>query len=142
MKTVLFVCYHNAGRSQMAEAFTNKLASDRNIPIKAMSAGTMCTREINPIVVQAMDELGISMKMQGPKLLMQWHMDRADRMITMHCKVDPKNCPRRVGDCEDWELEDPAGKSIEVVREIRDDILRRVELLFSEMEASAAAEAA
>jgi arsenate reductase len=133
MKTVLFVCVHNAGRSQMAEAFTNKLAAERGLSVKAESAGTEVGTRINPLAVEAMRELGISMEGQSPKQLTQEMADAASRVVTMGCGVDATSCPARIHLSEDWGLDDPAGQSIERVREIRDQIRERVEAMLSEL---------
>ncbi|HXG23018.1 MAG TPA: arsenate reductase ArsC, partial [Chthonomonadales bacterium] len=83
MKTILFVCTHNAGRSQMAEALLNHLASKRGLPVRALSAGTTPGTRINPAAAQAMAEIGIPIEGQRPKLLTQEMADSADRIITM-----------------------------------------------------------
>lgn len=131
MKTVLFLCVHNAGRSQMAEAFLNRMAADRGLSIRAVSAGTAGGKRLNPMAVQAMAEVGIDMSGQEPKLLTQAMADEADRIITMGCGVDAAACPARFLVTEDWGLNDPAGQPIERVREIRDQIRVRVEALIS-----------
>ncbi len=138
MKTVLFICGHNAGRSQMAEAYVNHLAAERRLPINAVSAGTIAGEQINPIVAQAMMEEGISMKGQKPKQLTAGMVYYADRTITMGCGVDASACliedwNEGQGEREDWGLDDPANQSIEVVRQIRDRIRRNVETLLEEM---------
>ena len=132
MKTVLFVCVHNAGRSQMAEAFTNRLAQERGLPIQAESAGTVVGSRINPIAEQVMEEIGFSMEGQSPKQLTQAMADRADRILTMGCGVDAAACPARILISEDWGLDDPAGQPLEIVRRIRDEIRERVEALLAE----------
>jgi arsenate reductase len=136
MKTVLFVCVHNAGRSQMAEAFTNKIASERGLPVRALSAGTVAGERVNPIAQQVMAEIGIPMDGQRPKQLTPEIADGADRIITMGCGVDAAACPARMFISEDWGLDDPAGQPIETVRRIRDQIQSRVEALLSEMTAA------
>jgi arsenate reductase len=143
MKTVLFVCFHNAGRSQMAEAFLNHFAHERGLNVRAISAGTLPRfREINPVAVQAMNEVGISMEGQTPKQMKQGDVDNAARVITMHCGVDPVRCPSGLPEtCEDWNLEDPAGQPIEKVREIRDVIREKVEALLKDMQAQSLLEA-
>ncbi len=133
MKRVLFVCVHNAGRSQMAEAFTNKLTAERGLPIQGLSAGTEAAERINPLAVQAMQEIGISMEGQSPKQLSRAMADSSDRIITMGCGVDATSCPARIHLSEDWGLDDPAGKPIEKVREVRDQIKERVDAMLSEM---------
>src|SRR5882672_10741434 len=122
MKTILFVCGHNAGRSQMAEAFATELALERGLDIRARSAGTMPTDRINPIVEQAMEEAGVSMTDRRPKLLDADIASQADLIITMGCGVDVESCPAKFMVTEDWGLDDPAGQSIEKVREIRDQV--------------------
>ena len=133
MKHVLFVCVHNAGRSQMAEAFTNKLATERALAVRGLSAGTEAGERVNPLAVEVMREVGISMDGQMPKQLTQAMADVASRIITMGCGVDATACPARIHLSEDWGLDDPAGQPIEKVRAIRDQIRERVEVLLSEM---------
>lgn len=125
--TILFVCVHNAGRSQMAEAMVNHLAAERGLAIKGASAGTHGGKNLNPMAVAAMDEIGISMEGQSPKLLDQEMADSAGRIITMGCGVDAEACPAKFLVTEDWGLDDPAGQPIETVRRIRDEIKARVE---------------
>jgi len=132
-KRVLFVCVHNAGRSQMAEAFTNVLAREMGRPVLGLSAGTEVGTRINPLAVEVMRELGISMDHQAPKPLTQALADSAVRIITMGCGVDATACPARIHLSEDWGLDDPAGQPIEKVREIRDQIRRRVEAMLREL---------
>lgn len=133
MKTVLYVCVHNAGRSQMAEAFTNALAKEKHLEVRGESAGTVAGAKINPVAQEVMLELGISMEAQHPKPLTQPLADSADKIITMGCGVDAQACPARILISEDWGLDDPAGQGIEKVREIRDQIKVRVEALLSEL---------
>jgi arsenate reductase len=133
MKTVLFVCVHNAGRSQMAEAFTNALAAERGLAVRGLSAGTEAGARLNPMAVEAMRELGISMDGQHPKRLTQEMADAATRVITMGCGVDAAACPARIHLSEDWGLDDPAGQGIETVRAIRDQVRARVESLLGEL---------
>jgi arsenate reductase len=133
MKKILFVCVHNAGRSQMAEAFTNSLAKERKLAVHARSAGTVAGEEINPLAVAVMEEIGVSMEGQKPKQLTQSMADTADRVITMGCGVDAEACPARIHLSEDWGLDDPKGQPIEKVRVIRDEIKARVEALLSEV---------
>lgn len=133
MKTVLFVCVHNAGRSQMAEAFVNHLAAARGLRIRAESAGTMAGERINPVAEAVMREIGIPMDGQRPKQLTQEVADTADRVITMGCGVDTNACPARIHLSEDWGLDDPKDQPVETVREIRDRIRALVEALLEEM---------
>lgn len=137
MKTVLYVCVHNAGRSQMAEAFTNHLAEERGLPVRSLSAGTVAGEQINPVAVGVMQEVNVSMEGQKPKQLTQEMVDSADRVITMGCGVDASACPARIYISEDWGLDDPAGQPIETVRRIRDEIRARVEALLNAEETEA-----
>ncbi len=123
---VLFVCVHNASRSQMAEAFVNHLATQHGVDVRAESAGTVGGRPINPFAVEAMREIGISMDRHEPKLLTDVMVAHADRIITMGCGVDADACPTKFMVTEDWALEDPAGQSLDFVRTVRDDIHHRV----------------
>ena len=122
MKNVLFVCVGNSGRSQMAEAFFNHLAGGK---AKASSAGTNPANIIDPTVVQVMNEVGIDISSNLPKKLTLEMLDKANKVITMGCGVE-KACPAAFTETEDWELEDPKSKSIDEVREIRDEIKSRV----------------
>ena len=133
MKTVLFVCGHNAGRSQMAEALANHLARERGLPVRAESAGTGPSDRVNPAAAAAMAEIQVPMNGHHPKAMTQEMVDRADRIITMGCGVDVAACPARFLVTEDWGLDDPAGQPVETVRRIRDDLARRVEVLLEEM---------
>lgn len=129
LKRVLFVCVENAGRSQMAEAFANKYGKDRLV---ASSAGVMLGDGVNPLVVEVMKEKGIDISMNKPKLLTTQMIEDADLAITMGCSVE-KFCPAPLlKKVVDWGLEDPKGKPIEKVREIRDEIERRVLALIAE----------
>lgn len=123
---ILFVCVHNAGRSQMAEAFVNHLARAAGLDLIAESAGTVGGKVLNPTVVQVMGERGVSMDGQSPKLLTQEMAVRADKVISMGCGVDAAACPAKFILAEDWGLDDPAGQPIEQVRSIRDQIETRV----------------
>jgi arsenate reductase (thioredoxin) len=131
MKTVLFVCVHNSGRSQMAEAFFNKIAGGK---AQALSAGTQPPYEVNPVVVEAMREIGINISGNKPKMLTMDMVDKAERMFTMGCGDEAGAvCPASFIQTEDWALEDPKGKSLEQVRKIRDDIKERVSKLVKEI---------
>ena len=129
-KTILFVCVENAGRSQMAEGFFRKYATEEYEPI---SAGTKPTSQINPIVVQAMDEVGVDIKQQRPKDITEDMMRNSTKIVNMGC-MDKSFCPTLfIPNLIDWELEDPKGKSIEEVRKIRDDIELRVKQLVTNL---------
>ncbi len=119
--TVLFVCVHNAGRSQMAAGFLAAL-SDGAVDVR--SAGSMPGDQINPVAVEAMAEVGIDIASEQPKVLTDESVRDSDVVITMGCG---DACPFYPGKrYEDWELDDPAGRSLEEVRPIRDEIRRRV----------------
>jgi protein-tyrosine-phosphatase len=125
---VLFVCVHNAGRSQMAAALTHQLSGGK---VRVRSAGSAPASEINPAVVQVMAELGLDLSQEFPKLLTEEAVQAADVVITMGCG---DACPLYLGKrYEDWDLDDPAGQSPEKVRAIRDQIRRRVEQLLAEL---------
>jgi arsenate reductase len=126
--TVLFVCVHNAGRSQMAAGYLQRLAGDR---IEVLSAGSQPADEVNAVAVAAMAEEGIDLMAETPKLLTDAAVRRADVVVTMGCG---DQCPFYPGKrYEDWVLDDPAGQDIEVVRPIRHEIRRRVERLVDEL---------
>jgi arsenate reductase len=126
--SVLFVCVHNAGRSQMAAGYLNHFASDR---IEVRSAGSEPADKINPVAVQAMAEEGIDIAGEQPKILTTEAVKASDVVITMGCG---DTCPFYPGKrYEDWVLDDPAGQGIEVVRPIRNEIRRRVEQLIDEL---------
>ena len=126
--TVLFVCVHNAGRSQMAAGYLRHLAGDR---IQVLSAGSLPADQINPIAVEAMREEGIDITAETPKVLTTEAVQESDVVITMGCG---DVCPIFPGKrYEDWALEDPAGQGIESVRPIRDDIRGRITELVSEL---------
>lgn len=135
MTNILFVCVHNAGRSQMAEALFNAMAAAKGTDAVAESAGTLGGKDINPMALAVMEEIGISMRGQRPKMLTQAMVDRADRIISMGCGVDAEACPAKFLVTEDWGLDDPAGQPIESVRKIRDEIRSRAEALFAAVEA-------
>jgi arsenate reductase (thioredoxin) len=123
---VLFVCVHNAGRSQMAAGLLERAAGER---IRVISAGSEPADELNPAVVEAMNELGIDISAERPKKLEDGMVRESDVVITMGCG---DACPIYAGKrYEDWELEDPAGKDLDTVRRIRDEIERRVDALLA-----------
>ncbi len=129
MKRVLFVCVHNSGRSQMAAALMEHHA---NGAVAVDSAGTAPSDAVNPVVVAAMKEKGLDVSKGKPKLLTQEMADAADRIITMGCSIE-ETCPATFVPTEDWELDDPAGKAIEQVRAIRDEVQVRVKRLLAEL---------
>ncbi|KQM83481.1 arsenate reductase ArsC [Agromyces sp. Leaf222] len=124
--TVLFVCVHNAGRSQMAAGFLRELGGAR---VEVLSAGSEPKDSINPVAVQAMAELGVDIARNVPKVLTTEAVRTSDVVITMGCG---DACPIFPGKrYEDWKLDDPAGQGIEAVRPIRDEIRTRVEALLA-----------
>ena len=129
MKKILFVCVENAGRSQMAEAFAKAYGNAR---IEAISAGTMPGKEVNPVVVQVMREKGIDLSPNKPKLVTNQMVQEADTIIVMGCSAEGF-CPAPLlNKVVDWQIEDPKGKPTEKVREIRDEIERKVKLLLDQ----------
>jgi len=129
MIKVLFVCVHNSGRSQMAEAFFKRHAAGEAI---ACSAGTCPASHVDRNVVEAMREIGIDISKQMPKILIPGMIEDADRVVTMGCMAE-EVCPALFIPTEDWHIEDPEGQSIEKVREIRDEIEGKVKLLLRGM---------
>jgi arsenate reductase (thioredoxin) len=126
--SVLFVCVHNAGRSQMAAALMNDLSQGS---VEVRSAGSEPAAQVNPAVVEVMAEIGIDIAAGQPRLLTYTDVKAADVVITMGCG---DACPYYPGKrYEDWDLEDPAGKGVDATRPIRDEIQRRVEILLEEL---------
>ena len=134
MTTALFVCVHNAGRSQMAAAIFNRMAQERGLPMSASSAGTHPTDRVHPNVAVAMEEWGIDVTRVSPRLLTDESVSAARRVITMGCEVDADACPALfLKDVEDWGLDDPVGQDVEKTRIIRDEIERRVRGLIDDL---------
>ena len=130
LTSVLFVCVHNAGRSQMAAGFLSHLAGDR---IEVRSAGSVPGDRVNPSAVEAMKEVGVDIAGAEPKILTTEAVRASDYVITMGCG---DACPVFPGKKYlDWALEDPAGKGVEAVRPIRDEIRQRIEALIAEIDA-------
>ena len=133
-KNILFVCVENAGRSQMAEAFFKKYAKNQ---FHVISAGTSPSSHLNPVVVSVMNELGIDLENQKPQLLSSSMIENSNKTINMGC-MDKESCPSLfVKDVDDWDIEDPKGKSIEDVRKIRDQIKHDVLNLLNSIESDA-----
>ncbi len=133
--SVLFVCVHNAGRSQMAAGFLRHLAGDR---VEVRSAGSVPGDQVNPAAVAAMAEVGIDISDQSPKVLTIEAVQASDYCITMGCG---DACPIFPGKKYlDWQLEDPAGQGLDAVRPIRDEIRKLIEGLIAEIDARAARE--
>ena len=127
--SVLFVCVHNAGRSQMAAGFLRDIAGDR---VEVRSAGSMPADQINPTAVEAMAELGIDITAEQPKVLTTEAVQASDVVITMGCG---DACPFFPGKrYEDWKLDDPAGQGLDAVRPIRDDIKIRIQKLIASID--------
>lgn len=127
-RTVLFVCVHNAGRSQMAAGWVRHFAGDR---VQVLSGGSAPAKHINPVAVEAMAEVGIDIASQHPRPVGDDDVRAADAVITMGCG---DACPVYPGRrYEDWPVDDPAGRDRDAVRGIRDDIRRRVERLLAEI---------
>ena len=126
--TVLFVCVHNAGRSQMAAGYLQHFAGDR---IEVMSSGSAPKDSINPVAAEVMLEEGIDIRNNEPKILTDEQVQASDVVITMGCGDACKFYPGKR--YEDWDLQDPAGQDADTVRSIRDDIKARVETLISDL---------
>ena len=130
-ENILFVCVENAGRSQMAEAFFRKFASNR---FNVSSAGTTPSSQLNPAVIQVMKEIGIDMESQKPKMLSDDMINDSFKTINMGC-MDRESCPSLfVKDVLDWNISDPKEKSLDEVREIRDKIKSEVINLIQSLE--------
>ena len=126
--SVLFVCVHNAGRSQMAAAYLTALAGDR---VEVRSAGSAPADTVNPAVVDAMREVGIDVSAETPKVLTIEAVQSSDVVITMGCG---DACPIFPGKrYEDWKLDDPAGKGVDAIRPIRDEIRERIQALIDDI---------
>jgi arsenate reductase (thioredoxin) len=127
-KAILFLCVHNAGRSQMAAGFAREIAGDS---ITVFSAGTQPGEHLNPAVIEAMAEVGIDITTQSPTKLTEEMAMTSDVIVTMGCGDE---CPYYPGKrYDDWPLQDPAGQPLDVVRHIRDDIQHRVRALVAEL---------
>ncbi|MCX6012020.1 MAG: arsenate reductase ArsC [Chloroflexi bacterium] len=130
MKKILFVCVHNSGRSQMAEAFAALYGQD---VIQASSAGTQPAIKVNPDVIKAMTELGMDLSKKVPRMLTFKMLKEADKVITMGCGNEGV-CPATLVPTEDWKLEDPEGKSMQEIRKIRDEIRSLVLNMINDIE--------
>lgn len=130
MRYVLFVCVHNSGRSQMAQAFFKRIAQGEMV---ALSAGTMPDEDANPDVVRVMREVGIDISAEKPKLMTQDVVDDAFQIITMGCSVEGV-CPATLVETVDWELDDPKGRPLDEIRGIRDEVESRVTSLWEDMQ--------
>ena len=129
---ILFVCVENAGRSQMAEGFCNQRYAPEGY--RAISAGTRPVSQINPLAVQAMSEVGIDISNQKSKIITEDMIKSSEKSVNMGC-IDKTECPMLfINNVVDWEIEDPKGKPIEKVREIRNEIERRVKEIAQSIE--------
>lgn len=128
LKKVLFVCVENACRSQMSEAFFNKFALGKAV---AISAGTKPSSQVDPKAIHVMNEIGINMSKQKPKLLTSEMMKGVDKIVTMGCGANV--CPAPYVKAEEWNIQDPSGKSLDKYREVRDIIKRKVEELVKKL---------
>lgn len=129
MMTILFVCVHNSGRSQIAEAFLNRLAAGK---VKAISAGTEPAEAIDSMVAKVMREVRIDISHRKPKKLTPKMIEQAAKVITMGCGIE-EVCPATFVETEDWDIDDPRGKPVEKVREIREQIRVKVLSLLKEL---------
>lgn len=132
--TVAFVCVQNAGRSQMATALAKRENTRRNTNIRILTGGTEPADHVHPGVVEVMREKGIDLSEKNPQKIRPEEFHSSDLVITMGCSAE-NVCPTNyVGESRDWDLEDPDGKDLEEVRSIRDEINRRLTILFDELE--------
>jgi arsenate reductase len=132
-RAILFVCVANSGRSQMAEAIFNKLKPDG---FRAISAGTKPAKEVNPLVVQVLREIGIDVSGARPKPISTEMIAEAEKIITMGCEAS-NFCPARfLSRVEDWNIEDPKGKTLEEIRSIRDTIRDHVRELLRQLQST------
>jgi arsenate reductase (thioredoxin) len=131
-RTILFVCVENAGRSQIAEGFFNQKYAPRGC--RAISAGTRPASSINPLAVQAMNEVGIDISSQKSKIITEDMIKSSEKSVNMGC-IDKAECPMLfINNVVDWGIEDPKGKPIEKIREIRDEIEKRVKEIAQSVE--------
>ena len=134
MNRVLFVCVHNAGRSQMAEALFNRIARERGLEAHAESAGTNPAERVNPRVAQVMSEIGIDISESKPSRLTDDMVARSDEVVTMGCAMDSGQCPSiRLEKVVDWQLQDPSVMDIDDIRRLRETIRQKVESLLDDI---------
>ncbi len=131
---VLFLCVHNAGRSHLASARINVLVANKGLRFISDSGGTSPIDQIHPNVVSVMNEIEINISDSIPKIVTQSDYDSADKLITMGCDIDQDECPLHLrNDIEDWGIDDPKGLSIELTRNIRDQIHTKVDELINDI---------
>ena len=134
MNRVLFVCVHNSGRSQMAEALSNRIARKRGVEAHAESAGTDPAERVNTKVAQVMSEIGIDISESKPRRLTDDMVARSDEIITMGCAMDSEQCPSiRLEKVVDWQLRDPSVMDIDDIRRLRETIRQKVESILDDM---------
>lgn len=134
MNRVLFVCVHNSGRSQMAEALFNRLARERGLEAHAESAGTDPAERVNPRVAQVMSEIGIDISESKPRRPTDDMVARSDEIITMGCTMNSGQCPSiRLEKVVDWQLQDPSVMDIDDIRRLRETIRQKVESLLADI---------
>ena len=132
IKKILFVCVENAGRSQIAEGFFRKYTTK----YEPISAGTQPVREINPLAIEVMKEVGIDISKQTPKMISEDVINQSNKIVNMGC-MDRESCPALfLNDVINWAIPDPKGKSIDTVREIRNEIEKKIKELVTELEAT------
>jgi arsenate reductase len=134
MQNILFICVHNANRSQMAEAFFNARATEQGIEARAESAGTKGAGALGSLAIRAMDEVGVSMTGQIPKQLKSEMVDRASRIVSMGRGVTGEGCIAKFTPSDDWALDDPSGQTFGEVRRIRDEIRAKVDEMVADLE--------
>ena len=141
MSQVLFVCVHNSGRSQMAEALFNLIAEERGLDAYANSAGTDPAERVNPRVAQVMSEIGIDVSELKPRKLTDEMVTSADEIITMGCAVNAEQCPSiRLDKVVDWQLQDPSVMDVDDIRRLRETIRRNVQSLLEDVNPRTSAE--
>ena len=134
MNRVLFVCVHNSGRSQMAEALFNRIARKRGVEAHAESTGTDPAERVNTKVAQVMSEIGIDISESKPRRLTDDMVARSDEIITMGCAMDSEQCPSiRLEKVVDWQLRDPSVMDIDDIRRLRETIRQKVESILDDM---------
>lgn len=133
MQNILFVCVHNANRSQMAEAFFNAQAGALGLDIHAESAGIRGCGALNSLTVRAMEEVGVPMEGQVPKQLKAEMVERAGRIVTMGADVDREKCPAKYVASDSWLIADPSGQTFAEVRRVRDEIRSKVDSLVTSL---------
>jgi len=134
LKNILFVCVHNSGRSQIAEAAFNHFAQTRNMDLVALSAGTNPADRLNTNVIESIAEIGIQTSGLAPKQLTNYMVEQSEIVITLGCNVDSNQCPSlNIREVIDWGLPDPSGMGMDATGNVRDEIIQRVEGLLASL---------